>query len=228
MPWCSRTWRCLDIVSGRHRAGRRSLASHRGCTVLPAAWRQTASPVTHGDTRVRSSGAGCSWHELWHPTTERWGGFRAASAYLPQAKLPERRSGLLVGARSEPRPSSGQRGEQEEEYRQPLCPAPGLPTQRHARALTSPLQWPALQGHHSPSAQDEPGTGRDPLGGMGCLLSPIPPSYHPLCSASVPRSSHPGSPHSPQAHPCSLLAVRPMLSSALLQIQANTGKQQQA
>lgn len=77
-----------------------------------------------------------------------------------------------------------------------LCPARGFPTQRRARVLTSPHQWSALQEDHSQSPQDEAGTGGDPLGGTGCLLSPILPSYHPLCPASVPHSSHPGSPHS--------------------------------
>ena len=190
-------------MPGRHRAGRRSLASHQGCTVLPAAWRQTASPVTHGDSRVRSSGAGCSWHELWHPTTEQWGGFRAASAYLPQAKLPERRSRLLVGARSEPQPSSGQRGEQEKEHRQPLCPAPGLPTQRHARALTSPLQWPALQGHHKVHRMSQ-GVEEIPWEGQAACSAPslLPTTLSALLlSHTLPTLAHP-TPRKPTPAPC--------------------------
>lgn len=88
MPWYSQRWWCLDIMPGRHtRAGRRSPASYQGYTVLPAAWRQTGSPVTHRHTGVRSSGAGCSWHELWHQTTElRAGGVQGSLSVSTKGK----------------------------------------------------------------------------------------------------------------------------------------------
>lgn len=53
------------------------------------------------------------------------------------------------------------------------------------------------------------------------MLSPVPPSCHPLRSASVPHSSH-------LAAPVPLLAGSALLSSVLPQFQADTGQQQQA
>lgn len=98
----------------------------------------------------------------------------------------------------------------------------------HPRTCPCPcvsLQQSTLQGHHSQNSQDEAGPGRDSLGRTGSSLSPILPlSLLCFCPTLSPPQLAPFS----TCPSCSLVAVWPMLSSVLLQIQADTRKQQQA
>lgn len=86
------------------------------------------------------------------------------------------------------------------------------------------LQWSELKVSQGP--QDEAGTGKHPLGGMGCLLSPVPPSCHPL-HLCHPLPSHTPPTWLPLSH-SPLLAGSALPSSVLPQVQADTGQQQQA
>lgn len=120
-------------------------------------------------------------------------------------------------------PSSGQSGEEE-----PGAFLPGSrPSSPEIWAWPNiSLQWSELQRHPSQGPQDEAGTGRHPLGGTGCLLSPVPPSCHPLHTCH-PLLSHSPPTWLPLSHSL-LLAGSALPSSVLPQVQADTGQQQQA
>ena len=70
MPWCSWTRQCLDVMPGRHRSGREEFGTSAGSYIAAGDVEADTRPVTRRDTGGRSSGTGCSWHELWPQTTE--------------------------------------------------------------------------------------------------------------------------------------------------------------
>jgi len=94
-------------------------------------------------------------------------------------------------------------GQREGEQWQPPCLSPGLPTQRRARALASPLPRSALQGQHTQSPRDEAGTGRDPLGSRAACSAPslLPTTLSALLlSHALPTPAHPA-PRKPSPAP---------------------------
>lgn len=192
--------------------------------MLLAVWRQTASPVTHRDTRVRSAGrAALGMSSGTEPQSS--GGFQSSlgvGALGEAAGVQE----WAVGGSQVRAPSQlwaeGDAGRG--------TPAAFTPSSRPSHPQMCPcprvsLRQSTLQGHHSQNSQDEAEPGRDSLGRTGSLLSPIlPPSLLCFCPTLFPPRLAPF----PTSPSCSLVAVWPMLSSVLLQIQADTRKQQWA
>jgi len=202
MPWCSWTRQCLDVMPGRHRSGREEIGTSAGSYIAAGDVEADTRPVTRRDTGGRSSGTGCSWHELWPQTTELAAGSEEPQLICHGQSCRSAGAGCGREPGRSPVPAVG-RGQREGEQWQPPCLSPGLPTQRRARALASPLPRSALQGQHTQSPRDEAGTGRDPLGSRAACSAPslLPTTLSALLlSHALPTPAHPA-PRKPSPAP---------------------------